>query len=196
MSTMPSGYPTRLLLLAVLHAPRHDHADVLQMLAEYLVEVVGELLRLPAAVAPHPGDLLGVLEDRVRVISPTEQLTVHMAGALRGEERDQRRVERGVLRGRRLLAGAFEQARGHAGGAGGRHGVDRDAVLAELQRPDERHAHQARLRGAVVGLPEVAAQPRRGAAVGGTINPASSAGRRSMLGQTKYGAAKAGLMGM
>src|SRR6266498_308319 len=84
MSTTPSGYPTRLLLLAVLHAPRHDHADVLQMLAEYLVEVVGELLRLPAAVAPHPGDLLGVLEDRVRVISPTEQLTVHMAGAPRG----------------------------------------------------------------------------------------------------------------
>src|SRR5919106_4927079 len=119
MSTTPSGKPTRLLLLAVLHAAGHDHADVLEVLAEHLVEVVGDLLRVPPAVAPHPPDLLRVLEDRVGVVGAAEDLTVDVPGALGGEERHERRVERGVLLRWRLLPGPLEEARSHAGGAGG-----------------------------------------------------------------------------
>src|SRR5919106_1458937 len=118
MSTTPSGKPTRLLLLAVLHAAGHDHADVLEVLAEHLVEVVGDLLRLPTAVAPHPRDLLRVLKDRVGVVGAAENLAVDVAGALGGEERDKRGVERRILLRRWLLARPLEQARGHAGGAG------------------------------------------------------------------------------
>src|SRR5262249_56525858 len=47
-----AGSPPGLLLLAVLHAPRHHHPDVLEVLAEDLVEMVGDLLRLPSTVAP------------------------------------------------------------------------------------------------------------------------------------------------
>ena len=66
------------------------------------------------------------------------------AGVLRREERDERRVQRRVLLGRRLLARPLEQRGGHAGRAGRRDRVHRDAVAAELDRPDERHAHDRR----------------------------------------------------
>src|SRR5829696_2027232 len=108
MSTTPSGIATRLLLLAVLHAVRHDHPDVLEVLAQDLVELVRDLLRVPPAVAPHPRDLLGMLEDRVRVVGAAEDLPIDVAGALRGDERDERCVERRVLLGRRLGPGPLE----------------------------------------------------------------------------------------
>src|SRR6266511_3784916 len=105
MSTTPSGIGTALFLFAVLHAVRHDHADVLEVLAQNLIELVRDLLRFPSAVAPHPRDLLGMLEDRVRVVGSTEDLTVDVAGAFRCEERDERCVESRILLGRRLLPG-------------------------------------------------------------------------------------------
>ena len=52
---------------------------------------------------PHPRDLLRVLEDRVRVLGAAEDLTVDVPGLLRREERDERRVQRGVLLGRRFV---------------------------------------------------------------------------------------------
>ena len=69
--------------------------------------------------------------------------------------------ERRVLLGRRLLARPLVQRGGHPRRARGRHRVHRDAVAAELHRPDERHAHDPGLGRAVVRLAEVAAQPGR-----------------------------------
>src|SRR4029453_2387003 len=115
MSTTPSGIATRgLLLLAVLHAARHDHPDVLEMLTKDLVEMVRDLLRLPSVVAPHPRDLLRVLKDRVRVVGAAEDLAVDVTRAFGRQERDERRVESGVLLRRRLLTCPLEQARRHA----------------------------------------------------------------------------------
>src|SRR5438477_7079222 len=51
---------------SLLHRLGHHHADGLEVLAERRVELFGHLRRAPAAVFPHPGDLLGVLEQRVR----------------------------------------------------------------------------------------------------------------------------------
>src|SRR5262249_11419936 len=65
----------------VLHARRHDHADGLEVLAEHLVEVLGDELGRPAAVAPHPRDLLRVLEQRERVVGTAEDLAVDVPGA-------------------------------------------------------------------------------------------------------------------
>ena len=77
---------------------------------------------------------------------------------------------------RNATSGAFSAGFGSGGGASpdrsnsaavirgrarGRHRVHGDAVAAELERPDERHAHQRGLGRAVVGLAEVAAQPGR-----------------------------------
>ena len=86
-----------------------DHADGLEVLAEDLVEVLADARDVEAAVAPHPRDLLGVLEDRVGELGAAEDLAVHVRGVLRREARDERRVERRVLLGRRLVARALEQ---------------------------------------------------------------------------------------
>ena len=118
-------------------------------------------LARPAAVAPHPRDLLRVLEQRVGVLGAAEDLAVHVRGVFGRDVRDERRVERRVLLGRRFRARLLEQRRGHAGRARRRDRVHRDAVLAELDRPHEGHAHDPGLGGAVVGLAEVAAQPGR-----------------------------------
>ena len=50
------------------------------------------------------------------------------------------------------------------GGKAGRHGVDADAVAAQLARPHLGHADHAGLGGDIVGLAKVAVQPddRRG----------------------------------
>ena len=66
------------------------------------------------------------------------------AALLRREVRDERRVQRRILLRRRLVARAFVQRRGHARRARRRNRVHGDAVAAELHRPDERHAHDAR----------------------------------------------------
>src|SRR5712692_8529153 len=110
MSTTPSRMRTRLLLLAELHTAGHHHADMLEVLAEHLVELVGDLLRLPATITPHPRNLLRVLEDRVRIVGAPEDLAVDVARALGGEERDERGVQRGVLLRRRFLPRPLEQA--------------------------------------------------------------------------------------
>ncbi len=135
------------------------HADGLQMLAQHLVEVVGHLLGGPATVAPHGGDLPGRLEQGVGEPGAPQHLPVDVGGALGGQEGDQGCVEGGVLVGRWLRA--LVEVLGHAGDPRRRDGIDRDPVLAELERPHEGHAHDGGLGGAVVGLPEVAPQPGR-----------------------------------
>src|SRR6516165_1220659 len=100
------------------------HADRLEVLPEHLVEVVGYLLGRPAALPPHRGDLPGRLEQRVGVARAAQDLTVDVGGTLGGQERDERRVERGVLVGRRVAARV--EPLGHAREAGRGDRVDRD----------------------------------------------------------------------
>ena len=58
----------------------------------------------------------------------------------------------------RLGPRALQQRCRHARVAGGRDRVDGDAIATQLERPYEGHAHQGRLRAAVIGLAEVAPQ--------------------------------------
>ena len=131
--------------------------------------MLGHLGGCPAALLPHGGHLPRRLEDGVAVTGASEHLPVDVGGGLRGQIGDQRRVEGGILIGWRLALG---QALGHAGGACRGHGVDRDAVLTQLDGPNEGHPHDGGLGRSVVALTEVAPQAGRG----GDVHDAAVAG--------------------
>ena len=90
-----------------------------------------------------------------------DDLTVDVTRFLGREERDHRGVERRVHLRRDLFRIGGEQPRGHPRHAARRHRVHGDPILAQLDRPRERHPGDARLCSGVVRLTEVAAQSGR-----------------------------------
>src|SRR3954466_11235548 len=74
----PSMFSTVVTSVLLAEQRVSGHAHRLQVLAEHVVEVVGDPLRRPAAVTPHDRHLAGRLEQREPEPGAAEHLAVHV----------------------------------------------------------------------------------------------------------------------